>query len=167
MNKNVDFFNAVYTVIEVTHTFSNGKFLQKLHAIRDALTDLNSAKFAQVTPNNPAGNPPTAESNTKIPSTSDNSVATASNVTSSTATSYKEVASLPSNTPISDSTPVSARESLNAFNTAFTSQTSMVRDPNAAWATLTPQQQTAILSGSGETKDQFLQNFNKTPIVVN
>jgi hypothetical protein len=40
------FFNGVYNTIEVTHTFSNGKFTQKLLGVRDALVNLNNLPAA-------------------------------------------------------------------------------------------------------------------------
>jgi hypothetical protein len=46
LNKNVDFFNAVYTAIEVTHMFRDGKFLQRLHGIRENLVNLSNQTAA-------------------------------------------------------------------------------------------------------------------------
>jgi hypothetical protein len=40
------FFNGVYIALEVTHMFDNGKFTQKIRAVRDALTNLETATQA-------------------------------------------------------------------------------------------------------------------------
>lgn len=48
------FFNGVYIALEVTHVFAQGKFTQKIRAVRDALTNLDVATQS------PAGVTPTA-----------------------------------------------------------------------------------------------------------
>lgn len=42
LQSNVEFFSAVYQCIEVTHIFKDGKFLQKITATKDNLTNLNA-----------------------------------------------------------------------------------------------------------------------------
>ena len=55
LDANVEFFSAIYQCTEVTHIFKDGKFLQKLNATKDNLTDLKADKSIL---NNPPPEPP-------------------------------------------------------------------------------------------------------------
>lgn len=62
--ESVDFFNGLYTVTEVTHMFKEGKFTQKIKAMRNPLTSLNNKGQAPASANRnqpsvaPAATPP-------------------------------------------------------------------------------------------------------------
>lgn len=48
LNDDVDFFNALYLVVNVTHIFRNGQFIQRLEATRDNLSNLGGNRPAPV-----------------------------------------------------------------------------------------------------------------------
>lgn len=51
------FFNGIYTAIEVTHLFADGKFTQRILAIRDSLTNFGSVAQAPSAPRAGTGEP--------------------------------------------------------------------------------------------------------------
>ena len=47
LRDDVDFFNALYLVVQVTHIFRDGKFTQRLEATRDSLSNLGGVPPSQ------------------------------------------------------------------------------------------------------------------------